>query len=294
MSEIAVNHPQIKKKKGKLNRVTLWNVLQYAILAFLLILSYIPMVMGIQMSLKRTSQIHADFFALPNPVMWSNYSRAILELLRPLGNTMYISAVSIIAGVAIAAVASYAFARLHIFGKNVLFMVLLILMMVPGVLTLTPTFILAIQLNLRDTYHGLMLFYIAGSQAFSIFLMRSFFESQPEELFESARLDGASEIQSLIQIAIPLARPIIVTIGIMNLLSYYNDMIFPMLMLVTPDKQTLMVMLQKFSPPLRTMARPDIAVQTAAYMAACIPLLLVFSVGMKYYIQGITSGAVKG
>ena len=167
-------------------------------------------------------------------------------------------------------------------------------MMVPGVLTLTPTFILAIQLNLRDTFHGLILFYVAGAQAFSVFLMRSFFESQPEELFESARLDGANEFQSLIQIAIPLARPIIVTIGIMNLLAYYNDLIFPMLMLVTPDKQTLMVMLQKYMPPVEGMSRPDIALQTASYMSACVPLLLVFSVGMKYYIQGITSGAVKG
>jgi len=294
MYENAAHNPHYKKKRGKLNGVTVWSVIQYSILAVLIIVSYIPMIMGIQMSLKSSAQVYADFFALPNPIVWGNYSTAILQLIQPLLNTLYISAVSIVVGVAIASVASYAFARLHMFGKNALFMVLLILMMVPGVLTLTPTFLLAVQLRLRDTSSGLMLFYIAGSQAFSIFLMRSFFESQPEELFESARLDGASELQSLLRIAIPLARPIIVTIGIMNLLSYYNDLIFPMLMLVTPEKQTLMVMLQKFQPPLKTMNRPDIAVQTAAYMVACIPLLLVFSVGMKYYIQGITSGAVKG
>jgi len=87
MSEITVNNPQIKKIR-KLNRLTFWSALQYSILAIMLILAYIPMIMGIQMSLKRTAQIHSDFFALPNPVMWSNYSTAILELLGPLGNTM--------------------------------------------------------------------------------------------------------------------------------------------------------------------------------------------------------------
>ena len=287
----AANPP---RRRHRLKGVTFWNVVQYAILALMVILAYVPMVMGVQMSLKNTGQIYANFFALPNPIQWGNYSKAILELLRPLGNTLYIAAVAIVASTVISSLAAYSFARLHVFGKNILFMFILIMMMIPGVLTLTPSFILMIQLDLRDKYHGLALFYIATSQAFSIFLMRSFFEGQPEDLFESARLDGANELQSLVLIAIPLARPIIVTIGIMNLLSHYNDLIFPMLTLVNPSKQTLMVMLAKYAPPQQNMARPDVAVQTAAYMSACVPLLLIFSVGMKYYVQGITSGAIKG
>lgn len=279
-----------EKRRGP----SFWTFVQYGILILLMLLCLIPIVVGIQMSLKNTAQIYADFFSLPNPIQWGNYSRAVKELIAPLGNTLYIAAIALVGGTVVASLASYAFARLYIFGKNFLFMLLLCLMMVPGVLTLTPNFILAIQLNLRDTYTGQILFYIAGTQAFSIFLMRSFFESQPEELFESARLDGASEIQSLLRIAMPLARPIIITVGIMNLLSFYNDLIFPMLMLVTPSKHTLMIALQQYAPQQKTMSRPDVAVQVAGYMSACIPLLVIFTAGMKHYIQGITSGAVKG
>ena len=283
-----------KNKAKSLARLNIWGIIQLVILVFLVVVCFIPLLMGVLMSFKSTAQIYADFFSLPNPIQWGNYSKAALELIRPLLNTLFIAVISIICGIALASFAAYAFARFRMFGKNFFFMILLSLMMVPGVLTLTPSFILTIQLNLRDSAYGLMLFYIAGSQAFAIFLLRSFFEAQPEELFESARLDGASELKSLIYIALPLARPILVTIAIMNLLSYYNDLIFPMLLLVTPEKHTLMIALQRYAPPEKTVARPDIAVQTAGYMLACVPLLLIFSVGMKYYIQGITSGAIKG
>jgi ABC-type glycerol-3-phosphate transport system permease component len=181
----------------------------------------------------------------------------------------------------------------HVWKKD-FFMLVLCLMMMPGVLTLTPSFILANQLHLRNTYSGLMLFYIGGAQAFSIFLLRTFFENQPVELFESARIDGANEMQGLLYIALPLSHSIIITIGIMNLLSYYNDLIFPMLMLVTEAKQTLMIMLQKFNPASNETGRPEVSLQVASYIVATIPQFLIFIVGMKYYIQGITSGAIKG
>jgi multiple sugar transport system permease protein len=275
-------------------RKTGWIVLQWAILVGLLVLSFIPVFTGILMSLKSTLQIYTSFFSWPSPVQWGNYSKAALELVLPLGNTLWISAVSILGALAIAAIAAYAFARLYMAGKNVFFFIMLSLLMVPAVIMMVPDFVLAVELNLRDTHLGLILFYIAGAQPFAIFLMRSFFEAQPEELFESARLDGANEIQSLLRIALPLARPILITVGIMDLLGHYNDLIFPMLMLVTPSKQTLMIALQKYAPMQKMLARPDIAVQTAGYMLACVPLLLVFTFGMKYYIAGLTSGAVKG
>jgi ABC-type glycerol-3-phosphate transport system permease component len=278
----------------KLKGITGWNIIQYILLGFLLFFSFVPIAVGILMSLKTTGQIYADFFGLPNPIMWSNYLQAFQKMLRPLINTLIIAFGSIFGGIVFSSLAAYAFARLHMFGKRVFFMLVLCLMMMPGVLTLTPSFILANQLHLRNTYSGLMLFYIGGAQAFSIFLLRTFFENQPAELFESVRIDGANEIQGLIYIALPLSHSILITIGIMNLLSYYNDLIFPMLMLITEAKQTLMIMLQKFNPASNETGRPEVSLQVASYIVATIPQLLVFVVGMKYYIQGITSGAIKG
>jgi ABC-type glycerol-3-phosphate transport system permease component len=279
---------------GKLNHITLLNIIQYILLGIILILCVIPILVGLLISFKTTTQIHVDFFSLPNPIQWGNYSAAAVEMIGPLGNTLLIAFTSIFAGLIFSCLAAYAFARLYMFGKKILFMLILCLMMMPGVLTLTPSFILANQLGLRDTYFGLILFYVAGAQAFSIFLLRTFFEDQPEELFESARIDGATEIQSLVHIALPLSRAILITIAIMNMLSYYNDLIFPMLMLISRQKQTLMVMMQRYVPQQMAMNRPDIARQVAGFMLACVPPLIIFVGGMKYYIQGITSGAIKG
>lgn len=139
-----------------------------------------------------------------------------------------------------------------------------------------------------------MVFYVAGGQVFAIFLLRAFFQAQPEELFESARMDGAGELRCIWSIAWPISTPILATIGIMNFLGLYNDLIWPMLMINSPDRVTLMVALQQYAPNVEmVLSRPDIGVQTAGFVFASIPILVMFVFGMKYYVQGITSGALK-
>ena len=164
----------------------------------------------------------------------------------------------------------------------------------PGVLTLTPSFVLATQLDLRDSLSGLVIFYIGGGQVFAIFLLRAFFQSQPEEMFEAARIDGAGEMRALWSVAIPLARPILITIGIMNFLGIYNDLIWPLLMLNSRDLQTLTLALQNYSPANEKMpGRTDLGAVMAGYAFSSVPTLIVFAFGMKYYIEGLTSGAIK-
>jgi ABC-type glycerol-3-phosphate transport system permease component len=195
-----------------------------------------------------------------------------------------------------AAPAAYAFARLKLPGRRQLFALVLFVMLVPGTILLVPRFILADQLGLRDSLWGLVIFYIAGGQPFAIFLLTSFFRSQPAEMFEAARMDGASELQALWSIALPLAWPTIITLAILNFVGIYNDLIWPTLMLATPANHTLTVALQRYNPgggPVDTSALPDIGGQAAGYVFASIPQLIVFVLGMRYFIQGMTSGAVK-
>jgi ABC-type glycerol-3-phosphate transport system permease component len=166
-------------------------------------------------------------------------------------------------------------------------------MMIPGVILLTPHFILANDLGLRGSLWGLVLFYVAGGLPFGIFLITTFFRSQPAEIFEAARIDGASEWQSLTRIALPLAFPILVTVAIMNFVSIYSDFIWPSLML-RQEQQTIMLALEQYNPASSEFSnRADLGRQTAGYLVATIPQLIVFSVGMKYFIKGVTSGAVK-
>ncbi|MCL5997185.1 MAG: carbohydrate ABC transporter permease [Chloroflexi bacterium] len=270
------------------------NTISILILAVLLLLSFVPVFMMLSMSIKDSLMIELDFWSPPIPPVWSNYSRALSDLVFPAIRTLSVAIVSIIGITAISCIAAYTFARLQFFGKEFLFYLVIFIFLVPGVLTLTPSFVLATQLNLRDSLSGLVIFYIGGGQVFAIFLLRAFFQSQPEEMFEAARIDGAGELRALWSIAIPLARPILITIGIMNFLGIYNDLIWPLLMLNSRDLQTLTLALQNYSPANEKMpGRPDLGAIMAGYAFSSVPTLIVFAFGMKYYIEGLTSGAIK-
>ncbi|HOE65997.1 MAG TPA: carbohydrate ABC transporter permease [Candidatus Hydrogenedentes bacterium] len=269
--------------------------LSIAALAALLFLCFVPLFMMAAMSLRKSLDIFGNFWGLPYPPHWTNYARAVALLTRPALNTLWISLSSVAGVLVFATLSGYAFARLRFAGREVLFYLILALMMVPGMLLLTPNYILAVNLGLRDTYWGLWLFYVAGGQVVGIFLLRNFLQSLPEELFEAARVEGASELQCIYHIAVPLSSPILVTVGIMTFLGLYNDLIWPLLIINAPERETLMQALLHFNPvDKRVSSRADLGIQAAGYVVASIPALIVFWFGMKSYIQGITSGAVKG
>ncbi|MCL5995860.1 MAG: carbohydrate ABC transporter permease [Chloroflexi bacterium] len=277
-----------------IKRATFNNSISVTILLVILFFSFVPVIMMVTMSLKDSILIYGDFWAPPLPLQWSNYNRALLDLVWPALRTVAVAAVSIIGITLFSCLAAYAFARLKFFGKEFLFMLIVFIFLVPGVLTLTPSFVLATDLSMRNSLPGLTVWYIGGGQVFAIFILRAFFQSQPEEIFESARIDGASELRSVFAIAVPLARPILVTLAIMNFLSIYNDLIWPLLMLNSPENRTMTIALQAYQPPNeRLPGRPDLGVITAGYVFASVPILLVFAFGMKYYIEGLTSGAIK-
>ena len=264
------------------------------LLTCLLLLSFVPILMMIAMSLRKSLDIFGDFWGLPLRPEFDNYSSAFTLLAGSTFNSLYISLVSVAGILILSTISGYVFGRLKFLGREALFYMVLALMMVPGVLLLTPNYVLAMKLGLRDTYWGLWFFYVAGGQVFGIFLCRSFFQSLPDDLFEAVRLEGASELQCIWHIAVPLSRPILVTIGIMSFLGLYNDLIWPMLIINDPSKETLMLALLHFNPvDDRTSNRPDLGIQAAGYAFASLPLLIAFWFGMKYYIQGITSGAMK-
>lgn len=284
------------RHRSRRRRVQPHTILQYGILLVLLFLSAVPIVMMFFMSLTPSVMIYTDFWRLPWPPYFQNYAGPLTELMMPLARTLFVYVVSIVFMLTIAAAAAYAFARLNMPGRTQLYALIILIMMIPGTILLTPHFILANQLGLRDSLLGLIIFYIAGGQPFAIFLMASFFQSQPSEIFDAARVDGASELRALRSIAIPLAWPIIITLAILNFVSIYNDLIWPMLMLTTPAKQTLIVALQRYTPGGGAdiiSALPDVGGQSAGYVFASIPQLIVFAFGMRYFIQGLTSGAVK-
>ena len=268
-------------------------LLHYGVLSGLVFLTFSLVLLMISLSFRPTVLIYAHFWDWPWPPTTINYQEAVLDLVPSMLRTLAVTMASIAALLVLACPASYAFARMECVGKKGIFFAILAVMMVPSVILLTPHFVLANQLNLRGSLIGLGIFYVAGGLPFAIFLITVFFRAQPAEVFEAARIDGANDFRSLLGIALPLAWPILVTVAIMNFLSIYSDFIWPSLML-PQSQQTLMLALEQYNPQVSEfVSYPDIGMQTAGYVFATIPQLVLFMFGMKYFIQGVSSGAVK-
>ncbi len=260
------------------------------ILLFLLVLTMVPIAVMIIFSLKDNGQIYGRFWSLPDPVRWGNYVDGLAVMWRYIVNTLFASLTSTAVVVFLASLSGYVFARHRFPFKETLYLLILALLMIPGVLTLIPAFVLVRQLGLVDTRWALILPWSAGGQVFGILLCRSFFASLPQELFDAGRIDGASEFALYWRIALPLSWPILVTLAIMHLVSTYNDFIWPLVTISSPAKQVVSVGLTQFTSQFGV---TDWGPRMAAYTIATIPLVILFVFGMRYYIRGITSGAVK-
>ena len=296
MTEIAKAAPQSLENPKSSNRVGYARHRQFdqiviiGILVFLLLLTLVPIAVMITFSLKDNGQIYGRFWGLPHPVRWQNYIDGVTIMWRYIVNTLFVSLVSTGAVVMLASLAGYVFARHRFPFKEAIYLMILALMMIPGVLTLIPAFVLVRQLGIVDTRWALILPWTAGGQVFGILLCRAFFSSLPQELFDAGRIDGATEFGLYWRIALPLSWPILVTLGIMHLVGTYNDFIWPLITISSPEIQVVSVGLTQFTSQYGV---TDWGPRMAAYTVATIPLLVLFIFGMRYYIRGITSGAIK-
>jgi ABC-type glycerol-3-phosphate transport system permease component len=272
-------------------------------LLVLVALTFYPFLFLVQTSLKDNDQFFHDFWGLRPPLHWGNYAQAWEAIRHYVGNSVLVTIVTVAGTLAIASLAAFAFARHRFPGREALFYAVLSLMMVPSVLTLISAFMWMKQFplaggnngwgeggrGLLDSPWGLILPYVAGSQVFAIFILRSFIAALPEELFEAARLDGASEWRLYTGIALPLSKPVLGTVAIMVALSTWNDYVWPLIVLSDDSLKTLSIGLAFFRGSYQTTYGPLMA----GYVLASLPLLILFLLTMRTFIAGLTSGALK-
>lgn len=263
----------------------------FALATVLLLLSFIPIFLMLILSLKANVQIYNDFWALPRPLMFQNYRIAVDMLIPNMVNTLIVVPVATFFVVLLASVSGYVFARLEFPGKKGLFLIILALLMIPGVLTLTPLYRLVQDLHIMNTWWALILPWVAGGQVFGILICRTYITGLPAALFESARIDGANELTSFIRIALPLSKPILATLTIMSLIGQYNDFIWPLMAIDSNSRQVITVAIRVFQ---SATGNVDIGSMVAGFVFATLPLLLLFMAGSRLYIEGVTSGAIKG
>lgn len=264
-------------------------VVRHVLLGLLLIATFTPLLLMIFLSLKTNAEIFRSFWAPPAQLRLSHYTIAWAAVNKYLINSILVAVISTMGVVAFSSMAGYAFARHNFPLKRILFAAIVALMMIPGVLTLIPQFLLVKQLGLLNTRWALVLPYVAGGQVFGIFMFRGFFSELPGELFEAARIDGASEWRIYRSIVLPLSLPIIATVGIMTAFGIYNDFIWPLVAISDSSKQMFTVALRIFTAENDLEMGPTLA----GYTLGCLPLLLLIGFGMRWFVLGVTTGAVK-
>jgi ABC-type glycerol-3-phosphate transport system permease component len=286
-----VTTPKAASKSRAKYKTWLGQSILFLILLAILIMSFATIALMIFLSLKDNGQIYGRFWSLPNPVRWENYRDGWYTMRRYVFNSLLYSLASVVGVVFLSSLSGYVFARHRFPGKEFIYIVILALLMIPGVLTLIPAFVLVRDLGLLNTPWALILPWTAGGQVFGILLCRSYFATLPQDLFDAAKVDGASEWEQYARIALPLSWPILVTLSIMHLVSTYNDFIWPLLTITDPKIQVVTVGLTQFRNEFGTV---NWGPRMAAYGVASLPLVILFAFGMRYYVRGLTSGAVKG
>ena len=248
-----------------------------------------PLFLMIVMSVKDKEQVVFSFFTIQPPFHFEHYLVAFSYISPFIMNSVWMAIGSTVLTVGVTALAGYAFGKLEFPFKNVLFWILFAKMMLPGIMNLIPSFTLAWKLGILDTSLPVILFCAGTSQPFWVFVMRTFVAQQPQELFESMRIDGANELQIFRYLAIPLLRPMLALMSINVFVSVWNDYIWPLVTIQSFDKRPLTVGLAYL-----TSAHPgDYGMLTAGYVIAALPLLVLFFISMKQFIEGLTAGAIK-
>lgn len=260
-----------------------------AVLYSLLALSLLPLALMLFLSLKTNVEIITSFWRPPTYIQWSNYTQAFAAIFRSILSSLFVASVSCCAIVFLSSLSGFVFARHRFPGREVLFMALLGLIMIPNVLLLVPLFVEVKQMGLTDTYWALVFPYTAHGQVVGILLCRGFFSTIPEDYFESARLDGASEFTLYRRIVLPLSYPILTVIAIINFHAIYNDFVWPLMVLQDQDLKTFAVAIFDLS----TVYRSEYGLTFAAYAIGALPLVLLLLAGMRYFIQGISQGGLK-
>lgn len=252
----------------------------------------LPFVWMVLSSLKDLSQVFVvPPKWIPDPFIWSNYKDSLTAL--PFGrayfNSFYINIIVVVSQLITCSMAAYAFAKITFPFREPLFVLFLATMMVPGQVTIIPLYLIMKNIGWLDT-HLAIIVPSALLNAFGVFLLRQFFRGIPKEMEEAAIVDGANRWTIYARIMIPLIKPALSALGIFTFLGMWNNFFNPLIFLSSTDKFTVPMMLNLY----RGMYATDWTLMMAGASIALVPVLIVYIIGQKYIIEGVTLSGIKG
>lgn len=290
-TQAAVRPIEVEREARPERRMRWWQLVIYLFLAIFTLTSLGPLVFSFISSFKSMSEVLV-FPPTLFPHIWntSNYTTILSNplFLRWILNVFIYAAAATVLNIFFSGMAGYALARLNFPGRNLIFVVTLAVMMIPLAVTLIPKFLIVNNLHLVDTYWALIL--PAMAQPFSVFIMVQFMKVLPKELEESAKIDGASAWRTFYQIILPQVKPALTAVAILTFQGAWNDFMWPLVALGTQDMYTLPLGLFFFKSAHYT----QYSLLLAASMFNTIPILILFFIFQRYFIEGAVSSGVKG
>ncbi|WP_261305714.1 carbohydrate ABC transporter permease [Paenibacillus andongensis] len=267
------------------------NMLSHLILIVAAVVLMFPFVWMLSGSFKDNLEVvRMPPNLIPDTFKFSNYVEITkyFPIYRFLGNSVGVSLVTTAAQIVVCAMAAFVFAKIPFRGRETLFVLYLITMMIPMQVTMTPLFIVFQKLHLTNTYLGLILPGIFS--AYGTFLLRQHIMTIPDPLIEAARIDGASYVRVFVSIILPLSKPALATLAIFAFMASWNNFLWPLI--ITSDKElmTLPIGLSKLQGRWAT----EWNILMAGNVISFIPIFIVFLFASKYFIKGMTMSGVKG
>ena len=281
-----------QKKKVYLFQKSLLYCFIYVVFAFVILVSLGPLIWVVISSFKTNGEILTEPFALPRSLNFAPYLDVIRgnNFLRFALNSVIVSTTATAGSILMYAMGAYVFARFNFPFKNILFVMFVLTMLVPGHTKTQPIFFLIMQLGLFGTLSGIALVYLSGGIAMSLFVMRSAFASIPKEMSEAAIIDGVGFFRNFWQMHIPLAKNGLATAGILMFLSNWNEYFFASLLSASAATRTLPYALAFFTETYSY----DYTLMFAALTLIILPGIIVYAVSQEQVQVSISSGSVKG
>jgi multiple sugar transport system permease protein len=278
--------PRRRRPRGQTARA--WTYVVLVVASVLTLLPFVWMLLG---SFKTQGEL------LRRPVTWwpeeptlANYTAWFTDL--GIGqfftNSLVVAVVTVLGNLVFCSMVGYALAKMTFPGKRVLFALVMVTLMVPGVVTFVPLFVMVSQLGLVNTYPGLILPFLVSP--LGVFLMRQFMLGIPDSLIEAARIDGAGELRTFARIVMPLCGPPLATLGILTFLGSWNNFLWPLVAAQSEEKYTLPVALALFSTGQNA---TDYGLLLAGAVLVIAPIVLLFVALQRYFVQGVAATGIK-
>ncbi len=263
----------------------------YLVLGLATAITLVPIIWVFASALKSNKEIRENALALPQEWRFQNYIDAWFgaSFDQYFFNSVVISVASVLLVLLLSSLAAYSFAKMRFRGNQLIFFVFLIGMAFPLSAKLGPLLSLMYKLDLANSRVGLILVYVAGSLPFSILMLRAFFAGFPQELEDSAALDGCSRFQFYLRILLPLSKPSLMALGIFVFMNTWNEFFQALLLINEDSKRTLPLGLTAFQDEYFT----DFALSFAGINITALPVIVVYIIFQRNLIEGITVGSMK-